>query len=151
MDMDAPTEGKRARRVNAQLNLVPYIDLLTCMVAFLLITAVWTQLARLQVASAGKGSDDDRVDPVMAPPMVSLHDEGLAVTWADVHEPLPKVDGDYDYVALSRLLARAKASMPDRNDALLVPADAITFDNIVRTMDVMIAAEFPLVSLQDVQ
>ena len=38
--------------LNADLNLVPYIDLLTCMVAFLLITAVWSQLARLNVHQA---------------------------------------------------------------------------------------------------
>jgi len=39
--------------LNADLNLVPYIDLLTCMVAFLLITAVWSQLARLNVHQKG--------------------------------------------------------------------------------------------------
>ena len=41
--------GDRKKPLHAELNLVPYIDLLTCMVAFLLITAVWTQLARLKV------------------------------------------------------------------------------------------------------
>ncbi|HVV52020.1 MAG TPA: hypothetical protein VHO06_20295 [Polyangia bacterium] len=43
---------------HAELNLVPYIDLLTCTVAFLLITAVWTQLARLEVRQRGRGDLD---------------------------------------------------------------------------------------------
>ena len=46
----------RQKPVNAELNLVPYIDLLTCMVAFLLITAVWTQLASLSVSQKGPGT-----------------------------------------------------------------------------------------------
>jgi biopolymer transport protein TolR len=50
--------GRRRREVDADLNLTPYIDLLTCMVAFLLIAAVWTQLARLSVAQKGQGESD---------------------------------------------------------------------------------------------
>ena len=45
--------GDRRKPLSADLNLVPYIDLLTCMVAFLLITAVWTQLATLQITQKG--------------------------------------------------------------------------------------------------
>jgi len=53
--------GDRKKPLNAELNLVPYIDLLTCMVAFLLITAVWTQLARLQIGQRGPGGGDTEV------------------------------------------------------------------------------------------
>lgn len=50
--------GDRKKPLHADLNLVPYIDLLTCMVAFLLITAVWTQLARLEVRQKGQGQEE---------------------------------------------------------------------------------------------
>src|SRR5438105_14523806 len=43
--------GKKA--LDAEINLVPFIDLLSCCISFLLITAVWTQIAGLQVASSG--------------------------------------------------------------------------------------------------
>src|SRR2546430_3537368 len=39
--------------LDAEINLVPFIDLLSCCISFLLITAVWTQIAGLQVASSG--------------------------------------------------------------------------------------------------
>ena len=56
MSVSVDTGGKSGKKpLNAELNLVPYIDLLTCMVAFLLITAVWTQLARLQAQQKGQG------------------------------------------------------------------------------------------------
>ena len=38
--------GRRA--LNHDLPLVPFIDFLLCLVAFLLVTAVWTQAARLR-------------------------------------------------------------------------------------------------------
>src|SRR5256885_10386762 len=43
--------GKKA--LDAEINLVPFIDLLSCCISFLLITAAWTQIAGLQVASSG--------------------------------------------------------------------------------------------------
>jgi biopolymer transport protein ExbD len=46
--------GRRA--LDATLNLVPFIDLLSCCIAFLLITAVWTQIARVDVNTAGEGA-----------------------------------------------------------------------------------------------
>ena len=56
MGVSVDTGGKGGKKsVNADLNLVPYIDLLTCMVAFLLITAVWSQLARLEAHQKGQG------------------------------------------------------------------------------------------------
>jgi len=66
MSVSVDTGGKSGRKgLNAELNLVPYIDLLTCMVAFLLITAVWTQLARLSAAQKGQGQAGEETPPEM--------------------------------------------------------------------------------------
>ena len=35
---------------------MPFIDLLSCCISFLLITAVWTQLARMDVTQKGQGA-----------------------------------------------------------------------------------------------
>ena len=40
--MPSGKSGKKA--LDATINLVPFIDLLSCCIAFLLITAVWTEL-----------------------------------------------------------------------------------------------------------
>ena len=57
VSVDGGPRGRR-RPVSAELNLVAYIDLLTCMVSFLLITAVWAQLARLPVSQHQPGQAD---------------------------------------------------------------------------------------------
>ena len=52
------TAGKGGKKaLDAELNLIPFIDLLSCCIAFLLITAVWTQIAGLQVASIARVSE----------------------------------------------------------------------------------------------
>jgi biopolymer transport protein ExbD len=48
--------GKRA--LDAALNLVPFIDLLSCCIAFLLITAVWSQSAQLPARTAGGETEE---------------------------------------------------------------------------------------------
>ena len=48
-----PAAARGRRALDATLNLVPFIDLLSCCIAFLLITAVWTTVARVDVSTGG--------------------------------------------------------------------------------------------------
>lgn len=69
--------GDRKKPLNAELNLVPYIDLLTCMIAFLLITAVWTQLARLKIDQRGQGLGTETDVTNREKIAVVVHDDGF--------------------------------------------------------------------------
>ena len=42
------------KSVNVELNIVPFIDLMSCLTAFLLVTAVWVNLASVKNEPAGK-------------------------------------------------------------------------------------------------
>ena len=54
--------GKRKKKsLDAVINVVPAIDLLSCCIAFLLFTAVWTQISRLQVQQLGTGAPEPTV------------------------------------------------------------------------------------------
>src|SRR5262245_54961913 len=117
--------GRKGRKdVNAELVLVPYIDLLTCMVAFLLITAVWTQIARLEVRQRGQGETNDG-DPPDTKIAVVVHQDGFSVTANQDQRPLPLKDGELDYAALTDELKRLKKSFPDKIDLQVLSADAI--------------------------
>jgi biopolymer transport protein ExbD len=140
--------GDRKKPLNAELNLVPYIDLLTCMVAFLLITAVWTQLARLQVGQRGPGTGDTESTPLDKIAVV-VHDDGFNLVVGNDQKPLPKKAGELDYAALASELAAVKRTHPDRTDIQVVSADDIVFDKLVRTMDATLNAGFPDLSLLD--
>jgi len=141
--------GNRKKPLNAELNLVPYIDLLTCMVAFLLITAVWTQLARLRVDQRGQGTIDQGAVVETFRVAVVVHDDGFNLIAGGDQKPLPAKAGELDYAALGAELAAVKQLHPDLRDAQVISGDAVVFDRIVRTMDVTISAGFPDLSLLD--
>ena len=138
--------GKKA--LSADLNLVPYIDLLTCMVAFLLITAVWTQLAQLNVQQRVPGPEGDGTPP-MTKIVLLVGDEGFNLLVGDERQAIPKQAGAYDFAALTRNLKQAKQSHPDKDDLQIAAEDTVIFEPLSQTMDTVITAGFPFVSLTD--
>jgi biopolymer transport protein TolR len=142
-------EGKGRRKAfDADLNLVPYIDLLTCMVAFLLITSIWTQLARLEVAQKGQGQDDGAVvDRIRLAVLVSA--DGFNVVFNDDQRHLPLRGGTLDYPRLVEELKAFKDTHLDKSDIEILSEDGILFDTLVKTMDAAMSAGFPALSLLD--
>jgi biopolymer transport protein ExbD len=140
--------GDRKKPLHAELNLVPYIDLLTCMVAFLLITAVWTQLARLHVDQHGQGTIEGGCSERFRVAVV-VNDDGFNVIVGDNQKPLPAKAGNLDYATLAAELAVVKRAHPDKRDVEVISQDGIVFDKIVRTMDATMSAGFPDLSLLD--
>jgi biopolymer transport protein TolR len=140
--------GKKS--VNADLNLVPYIDLLTCMVAFLLITAVWSQLARLQVQQKGQGQAGEDTPPEKVFKLVIVvNGEGFNLVADQDQQPIPKKGDQYDFEKLGGELKKLKDSHPDKNDVQIASEDTIKFETLVKTMDQVMTARFPDVSLID--
>ncbi len=147
MSVSIEPQGKGGKRsLTADLNLVPYIDLLTCMVAFLLITAVWTQLAQLKTKQYGGGPVDGQ-DPPMTKIAVVVGPQEVNVVVNQDREVLPNKDGELDYNGLASLLKKAKSEHPDKDDVQIASADDVVFDRLSGVMDVTIAAGFPGVSL----
>jgi biopolymer transport protein TolR len=140
--------GKKS--VNADLNLVPYIDLLTCMVAFLLITAVWSQLARLEAHQKGQGQagEDTPPEKVFKLQLV-VNSEGFNLVADQDQQPIPKRGDSYDFEKLASELKKIKDTHPDKNDVQVMSEDAIKFETLVKTMDTALTARFPDISLMD--
>jgi len=151
MGVSVETGGKSGKKpLNADLNLVPYIDLLTCMVAFLLITAVWSQLARLNVHQKGQGQAGEDTPPEKVFKLIVLvNGEGFNLVADQDQQPIPKKGETYDFEKLSDELKKIKDSHPDKTDIQVASEDTIKFETLVRTMDAAMTARFPDVSLID--
>jgi biopolymer transport protein ExbD len=147
ISLEGTARGRR-KALDADLNLVPYIDLLTCMVAFLLITAVWTQLARLEVLQKGQGGESSG-EPPQTKIAVVVHDDGFTLIVDNDQKPLPRQSSGLDYRRLGVELAALKQAHPDKLDAEVRSEDQISFDVIVQTMDVARSAGFRDLSLLD--
>ena len=152
MGVSVDTGGKGGKKsVNADLNLVPYIDLLTCMVAFLLITAVWSQLARLEAHQKGQGQAGEDTPPEKVFKLVVLvNDSGYNVVADQDQQPIPKKgDGSYDIEKLGDELKKIKDTHADKTDIQVASDDSIKFEVLVKTMDAALTARFPDISLID--
>ncbi len=82
-----------ARRLDHDLPLVPFIDFLLCLIAFLLVTAVWTQAARLSADALVPGSNGS--SPALKPKElhVTVGERDFELAWkqgATVLESSPR-------------------------------------------------------------
>jgi biopolymer transport protein ExbD len=151
MSVSVETGGKSGKKsVNADLNLVPYIDLLTCMVAFLLITAVWSQLARLEAHQKGQGQAGEDTPPEKVFKLVVLvNDSGFNLVADQDQQPIPKRGDSYDFEKLGDELKKIKDTHADKTDIQVASDDSIKFETLVKTMDTALTARFPDISLID--
>jgi biopolymer transport protein TolR len=148
MSVSIEPQGRGGRRsLNASLNLVPYIDLLTCMVAFLLITAVWTQLAQLKTSQRGPGGDNPDIDKPMTKIAVVVGEENVNVVVGGEREVVPDKSGQPDWSAHGALLKKLKGQFPDKDDVQIASVDSVLFGRLTGVMDTTIAAGFPAVSV----
>jgi biopolymer transport protein TolR len=125
--------GKKA--LDAELNLVPFIDLLSCCISFLLITAVWTQIAGLQVASSGGPPEQQTKQESTIDVKLLLSDRGYQLTMAGASIDIPKIDGVFDRKALSEKLKTLKATLPDQSAITVQPEDSVAYADLVETVD----------------
>ena len=156
----APTPSKGGKKaLDAAINLVPFIDLLSCCLSFLLITAVWTQLARMDVQQKGEGaagSVSENKEPQVNLTLFVNKDGYIFQKSTGESTNIPcKVSGstngceEFDYPKLQEVLNKAKADLPEKNDIAIKADDVIIYDKIVRTMDVVLNAKFPDIGLSD--
>lgn len=145
----APTAtGKSHKKpVDAPVNLVPFIDLLSCCISFLLITAVWTQIARMDVTQKGQGaagsSDEKPPEPTVSLTLFIDKDGYTFTKSIGESTPIPMKGDDYDYGRLAEILLDAKKAYPDKNDIQVKSDDAVIYNKIIRTMDVVLTCGRP--------
>jgi len=143
MSMPASKGGRKS--LDAAINLVPFIDLLSCCISFLLITAVWSQLAAVPVAhGAQNGKDSDAVKPPDVQLTLLIHNDDFLLrksTGEDV--PISSPPGGAGYVELAAAMKQVKAAYPSTADITVRADDAVAYDRLIRTLDTLRGADFP--------
>jgi biopolymer transport protein TolR len=145
-------EGGNGRQANADVNIVPFIDLMSVLVIFLLISAVWTQVSMIQIGSSiyGKKSSDEEVKPpprAEIPFRLDIMATGHNVVIGRQVVNVPKVDNKYDLVRLQAELKKIKEIYPEKLDAVITMGDELAYVNLVTGMDALLQAGFPEISV----
>lgn len=148
--------GGNGKSVNVELNLVPFIDLLSTLICFLLITAAWQELDVVSTNAPPKITSDAPNQPIPPPPIDEKPKVALTVTLGvdqtDVAEDtnIQKIDnlnGEPDVQKLGEVLDRWKTQYPDRSDLVFVTENHAKYKYLVRYMDLFIQHKFPDVSI----
>src|SRR4051794_18258899 len=77
-------EGGR-KSLDSEINMIPMIDLLMCLICFLLITAVWSTMSRLnadaQVPGPPRDTETTPQEPQMMMHVTIASDEKFVLSW----------------------------------------------------------------------
>jgi biopolymer transport protein ExbD len=137
--------GRKRRSLDAVINVVPAIDLLSCCIAFLLVTAVWTQIARLQAAQYGNGAAPAPGAGVAI--TLRLGPEGHVLETSDGRSVAVAASGrgadgqpGYDFAQLQAKLRELRAQHPDASAVTVAAEDDVRYDDLVHTIDACVGA-----------
>jgi biopolymer transport protein TolR len=127
---------------HGEINLVPYMDIVTNIIIFLLASVVnQVPLGTVNVSSPtfGGGGGDSQPEKPALNLTVTVGGSGFTLAGSGgVMPPIPKLPtGDYDYGALTTKLAEIKKEFSDETKATF-NADAVTpYEIVVKTLDAM--------------
>ena len=134
---------QKKKHLDFELNLVPFIDLLSTCICFLLITAVWLNVGSLNVKQAvgGQSVAESSKNPLVWLTFGEKGDLLLEVKEAaNVPANLKKlkvdgIDGHLGLEQLSAVLQQVKAVEPTLRTALIQPKSQTSYEDIVDVMD----------------
>lgn len=141
--------GKGGRRaLDASINLVPFIDLLSCCLSFLLITAVWTQLAAVPATHASPGPGDRSDAQPQMSLMLFIGREGFLLTRSTGETvQLSRKGEQLDLGGLDAAMRHVKQEYPNKRDIRVRSSDDTPYDELIKTLDALRAAQFPEVQV----
>ena len=130
--------GRHHNDDTADLNITAFMNLMVILVPFLLITAVFSRLAILELNLPG--SSTEPVDPQEQTFQLEVIVRKGKIEVGDRNQGLLGIypsneEGDYDFDALSGKLSELKDKYPDKTDASILLESDIAYDTLVQVMD----------------
>ena len=132
------SKGSGRKSVDSNINMVPMIDLLISVIAFLLMTAVWVQTGALQAAQPrGAPTPDQQPDPNQQDQLK------IQITESGFHVGITQTD-NRDIVAgptmmedLRRLLRERHTANQQQHEVWIQPDSTVHYNQIIEVMDVI--------------
>jgi biopolymer transport protein TolR len=139
------TKNQRSgrRQMSFDLNLVPFIDILSTCICFLLITAVFMQLGTVNVKQAiGDSTSKSENEPPSV--WLKMQDSGaIEVTVKNLKVKgsqgysLKAIREGVDFNSLETTLAQLKTTHPQLDTALVLPSASSRYEDVIQIMDLV--------------
>jgi biopolymer transport protein ExbD len=141
------------KSLNVELNIIPFIDLMSCITAFLMVAAVWVNIAQLEIRPAGHAREvppcvDADCDQPRLSVLLEADDIWVGVSRVNDFQKLDKTPAGYDWARLEDMLRQHKASsLFDHATNIEIAADStaahpIAYQALIAAMDIAVKAGF---------
>jgi biopolymer transport protein TolR len=145
-----PSGKGKKKSLDSIVNVVPFIDLLSCCLSFLLITAVWTQVSKLTVQQAGGPSaDQPPPDTKTLQLVLSITEKGYTLSAQPIFSTdIARKGTDYDLGTLADKIKELKTQYPDQRTISVAPEDNIQYNDLIQTIDTLYKMGLDGISVQ---
>ncbi|MBX2811472.1 MAG: biopolymer transporter ExbD [Myxococcales bacterium] len=128
------------------------IDLLSVLISFLLMSAVWTQIARIEVKQAPNVPSDEIPPPEEKEKLeltVVISTSGYTITQkrGEVIREIEKGDDGYNTNALREVLKQVVVEFPDNEDVTVASEDNIPYEELITVMDICLDSNLPGIAI----
>jgi biopolymer transport protein ExbD len=125
-----------------ELNITAFLNLMVVLVPFLLITAVFSRMAvvELNLPSSASGAASE----IGFRPEIIVRELGLEITnGRQIIAAIPKIEGEYDLETLATYMRSLKEDYSDVDAASVLVEPQIPYDYLIRVMDVVRSVDIP--------
>jgi biopolymer transport protein ExbD len=124
------------RREAEELDITAFMNLMVVLTPFLLITAVFSRLAILELNLPGAQSEVPSEQPTFQLE-ITVRESGIEIGDRTVGmlSRIEKTGDDYHLDELSKFLARIKQQFPDKAEATLLLEPEVSYQTLVAVMD----------------
>ena len=152
-----PSSRRRTHPQEVQLNLVPMLDALVTMIAFLMYTMAFLSLTMIEsplpIVSSEQNQQQLRERPLQL--TLTLNDQGVLI-WSPFdlipqQTILNHADGTPDTLKLHEAALLIKQKFPTETKVILVPKNDTSYDTIVMVLDAVrnIEKTDPVISIKN--
>ena len=151
MGVSIESEGKGRKGVDAELNLIPFIDLLSVCILFLLMTAVWVQISKMSamaqasgetlvsnsdVSSINQAKEDRDFDILIKPDSIVVMSDGKTLKTflpADAAQELKALESEFKKTENAKISLRA--------------ADEVIYEDVIAVLDHLFSMKLSQISI----
>jgi biopolymer transport protein ExbD len=134
---------RRRSKETPQLDVTTFMNLMVVLVPFLLITAVFSRIAVVELNMPSSSGNSQSNEPNFRVEVI-VRESGLEIgNGKSVIAALPKKAGEYDLERLSQYMVSLKEDYPDTDSASVLMEPTIPYDYLIQVMDVVRSVEVP--------
>lgn len=143
------------------LNLVPFIDLFSVLICFLIMTAVWNQIEALStnvdnVTSSDNAASQENPNQKKETLTVTLLKDRMemaesvsmgARTLREKNYKIANIGPEIDVAKMARVLDDWKKRYPNKKDVILNTDNQILYNKLIQVFDALVGAGYPDVGI----